>query len=509
MFSKIYSVGMFGITSHTITIESDISSGQNAFDIVGLPDNSVKESRDRVRSSIQNCNCSFPSGRVLINLAPSDLKKSGSVYDLPILVSILKASNQININLDTSVFIGQLSLNGEVTSVAGVLPMVIHAKEHGFRNIFIPFANLEEGSVVDGINVFGVKDVKELFLFLIGKTRLAPTKTAVDLTPNSDTYPDFSDVKGQFVAKRALEIAASGGHNALLIGPPGSGKSMLAKRLPSILPDMTFDEAIETSKIYSVANQLNNSNHLITTRPFRSPHHTISPAGLSGGGSIPKPGEISLSHNGVLFLDELPEFNKQTMEVLRQPIEDGVVSISRVNGTLSYPCAMMLIAAMNPCPCGYFGSNIHPCTCAPGSVSKYLAKVSGPLLDRIDLHIEAGALAYDSLTSVEKGESSAEIRARVNNARRIQQDRYAGTPITCNARLTPSAMKEFCTLSDAAQNILRAAFDTLGLSARAYDRILKVARTIADLDYSTNIERHHISEAIGYRTLDRKYWKNA
>lgn len=506
MISKINSVGLLGLTAYTIEVEADLATGLPRFDIVGLPDAAVKESRDRVCSAVKNCGYEIPVGKITINLAPADVRKLGSLYDVAILIALLDATGQLLANHENAVYLGELSLSGEIRPINGVLPMTIHAKECGFQRIFVPAQNAQEASVVDGIEIYGINHINELIKFLTGAITLKPEKKA-DFSATQDLMiPDFAEVKGQHSARRALEIAAAGGHNALLIGPPGSGKSMLAKRIPSILPDMTFEESIETTKIHSIAGLLPKNVSLITTRPFRSPHHTVSPAGLSGGGSIPKPGEISLAHNGVLFLDELPEFSRPAMEILRQPIEDGQVTISRVNGTLSYPCSIMLIAAMNPCPCGYFGHPTRPCTCSSNRVAQYLAKVSGPLLDRLDLHIDAMPVEFDHISSTVRSESSAEIKKRVDAARKIQNERFKGTNITCNARITPALLQQTCPISDSGMKLLRNAFEKLGLSARAYDRILKVSRTIADLDNSEVLESRHIAEVIQYRSLDRKYW---
>lgn len=499
-------MGFMGMTAYMVETEAYLSSGLPRFDIVGLPDAAVKESRDRVCAAIKTCGYDFPVGKITINLAPADVRKIGPIYDMPILISLLCATGQLEVNLDAFAFLGELSLGGEVRPINGVLPMTIHAKENGIQTIFVPKANAVEATVVEGITIYGISHVKELINFLIGASELTPEQPTLHLKREDLFVPDFCEVKGQHSARRALEIAAAGGHNGLLIGPPGSGKSMLAKRIPSILPDMTFEESIETTKIHSIVGLLSPEAPLITTRPFRSPHHTVSPAGLSGGGAIPHPGEISLAHNGVLFLDELPEFSRPAMEILRQPIEDGKVTISRVNGTLTYPCSIMLIAAMNPCPCGYFGHPTRPCTCSPNRVSQYLAKVSGPLLDRLDLHIDAMPVEFEHISSNEKAESSAEIKKRVDKAREIQNQRFQGAGISCNARITPARLHEDCPVSESGMKLLRNAFEKLGLSARAYDRILKVSRTIADLDNSEVLESRHIAEAIQYRSLDRKYW---
>ena len=500
------SMGIFGLETFNVRVEADVAMGFPGFDIVGLPDASVKESRDRVRSALRNCGFEIPDGKITINLAPAHIRKEGSVYDLPILMALLKYSGQLVADISNSVFIGELSLSGDVRSVNGVLPMTMKAKEEGFQNIYVPYHNKNEAAVVKGINVYPIKNLNQLFDHLCGRKPLETATVDIEDEENAVQIPDFSQVKGQSEAKRAIEIAAAGMHNILLIGTPGSGKSMLAKRIPSILPDMTFEESIETTKIHSVAGLLGANKGLITTRPFRAPHHTVSAVGLSGGGTVPKPGEVSLAHNGVLFLDELPEFSRAAMEVLRQPIENGEITISRVSGTLSYPCDVMLVAAMNPCPCGYYGHPTRKCICGPKAVTRYLSKVSGPLLDRIEIQIEVPPVEFSDLTSQIQEECSADIKKRVNKARYIQQERYKGTGVKCNSGITPAMLNKCCPMDDKAQQLLGKAFDKMGLSARAYDRILKVSRTIADLDQSEIIKSIHIAEAVQYRSLDRKYW---
>lgn len=504
------SVGIFGLETYSVLAEADVSAAFPAFDIVGLPDASVKESRNRVRSAMVNCGYEFPDGKITVNLAPANIRKEGPMYDLPILVALLQGSRQLKCDLSQSAFIGELSLGGEVRSVNGALPMAIQAQKDGIKDLYLPADNAAEASVVDNINIYGIHHITELIAHLCGIKALSPTsKNAALVTEPNEHLPDFSQVRGQAEAKRALEIAAAGFHNILLVGPPGSGKSMLAKRVPSILPNMTFEEMIEITKIYSVAGALQGDTPLITTRPFRAPHHTVSAAGLSGGGSIPKPGEISLAHNGVLFLDELPEFVRGTMEVLRQPLEDGTVTISRVNGTLTYPCNVMLVAAMNPCPCGYYGHPTRPCVCSDKAVARYLSHISGPLLDRLDIHIEVPPVEFDELNSTAAEEPSKEIRKRVNKARQVQNERYKDEKFNCNSRITAGEMARVCPMDDKAKTILHTAFDKMGLSARAYDKVLKVARTIADMEESEVIHSDHIAEAVQYRALDRKYWHNS
>ncbi len=509
MFAKIKSVGLLGLNSYMVDVEVSMSGGKYAVTIVGLPDTAVNEAKERVSAAMKNSGFEMSgSYHYTFNLAPADTKKEGSFYDLPIAISVLSATQQIRGDYKQAAFVGELSLSGEIKSIKGVLPMVIAAKEHGVKEIFVPYDNCEEAAVIEDIKVYGVKTLKEVVDHINDFNILEPVKIKPFTTFEVPSYlPDFRDVKGQYEVKRALEVAAAGGHNAMMIGPPGSGKSMLAKRIPTILPDITVDEALETTKIYSLSGNLSKDNPIINYRPFRAPHHSVSPAGLSGGGTIPKPGELSLAHNGVLFLDELPEFTRNTMEVLRQPIENGTITISRAACALTYPCSVMLICAMNPCPCGHYGHPTKKCTCPSGAPARYLSKVSGPLLDRLDIHIEVPPVDYAQLSTTEESECSADIRKRVNEARAIQLKRFKGTTVTCNAKMTPAMTRKFCILTEDAAKILESSFEKLGLSARAYDKILKVARTIADLDKSEEIEKKHIFEAIQYRSLDRKFWK--
>lgn len=507
MFAKINSIGLFGLNTFAVTVEVEASKGLPSFDIVGLADASVRESRERIKSALRSSAIKMPSAKMMINLAPADVKKTGSVYDLPIAVALLRVAGLArDENLDDSAFIGEVSLGGEIRGVQGVLPMVIMAQRSGLREIYVPAENVREASVVEGIDVYGVTSLTELAAHFGGRNTIPP---AEKYEPPADSYfgtLDFADVKGQEAAKRALELAAAGGHNALMIGPPGSGKSMLSKRMPSILPAMTFEESIETTNIHSVAGLLDKEHPLVTARPFRSPHHTVSAAGLSGGGSVPKPGEISLAHNGLLFLDELAEFSRPALEILRQPLEDQRVTISRVAGSITYPCSFMLIAAMNPCPCGYYGHPTRKCICSQKQVATYLSKISGPLLDRFDIHLEVAPVEFSDLSSADKEEASARIRERVQQARDIQNRRFRGTGITCNARMTPEILQEACPMTSDAKGLLENVFEKLGLSARAYDKILKVARTAADMENEDCIGKKHIALAVQYRSLDRKYW---
>ena len=510
MLVKVYGAAVQGIDATIVTIEVNSSRGIKFF-LVGLPDSAVKESHERIISALQVNGYKFPSRQIVVNMAPADIRKEGSSYDLPLAIGILASAGEVSTEkLSQYLIIGELSLDGSLQPIKGALPIAISARTQGFKGFILPKQNAKEAAVVNNLHVYGVENIKEVIEFFNGERELEPTivHTREEFFQHQNNFSyDFADVKGQENVKRALEVAAAGGHNLIMIGSPGSGKSMMAKRLPSILPPLSLAESLETTKIHSVAGKLNKNDSLIATRPFRSPHHTISQVAMVGGGSNPQPGEISLAHNGLLFLDELPEFSRSVLEVLRQPLEDRYISISRAKYSLNYPASFMLVASMNPCPCGYYTHPTKACVCNPGQVHRYLNRISGPLLDRIDIQIEIVPVPFEKMAEQKTGESSASIRERVIKARKIQEERFANHPgIYCNAQMESKLLQQYATLDEQGLNLLRSAMTRLNLSARAYDRILKVARTICDLEGDTNIKPHHLAEAIGYRNLDRDSW---